>query len=916
MADNTTPTQAAPAAQNPDVMRAQQAMQSGGPAPASDTVAAPAAPAAGVHPDIQRAQSALTSMYGSTNPSPDVVRAKDALNDTTTGLMGQIQQSQDPEEIKNLYLDNEELLSPQHDQIAQAYDSALKAPLTASGVAAGVKGQVSGLGQMLGESAFDLTPMGFQTKVANYKAQGSPNPREDAMKETYGEVSLALENAGVDVDAATRKVIRSIAQEGVQKAASMASKSPLGIAESVAQFPLSLAEETARKITGTAPTPATTVQGDILHPSHFLAPETPASRFDSDLEVARTARTVAAGQGVANKGTLGDPEYAAKLGIQVDPEVAKSLAQTGELASMALVSGLKPVAAEDGSIGIVNGAGRQIAVAPSMDAAKAAIQATGKAITKTADVLQAGRAKIATAIGAPIKKLTSGAGLAKVVGLGALSESGLLDELIPKSLMATAGKVAAGGLAANVATKLGLKAVGGIGKVLSSDAGSSILGAGAHGAATGAAAMAPFAATADNRNQAAASLLTGAALGGTAGAGAAGAAKVAEGLSHMGQIGHTEIFKNVQPNPAARVAMNVPGMEAFEKAHQDTMNTLDKANPVQAALVNAQRDLLASKGIQSYTVTPTQAKSLGLPEAEGASNHTVTDSTGKPQQINFSVLNGDDIKSISHEPGHPVASYAAANMPVEWNDFLKSIPDDVRQKFIAKYTADAAGNPEVQAAMKRPGYMDQELGAEVLGHYLSDSLQEHAPLSMRQNLNRLVGTVLEKMGVLDTTIKPGTAGATKGYGIIPSNKLGDIAQSIVDKYKSNGAVGPALKTMAAAPEETAAAAAPTEAAPTSPLTPQHEAVLNGMRKVLSPKAMLRFDDIAAKVKAGQPLTPAESSLWEGVDAAAVKAGATPPTTVKTPPVKTPPVGGEPEKPPGVAPGGKALTVPQGAPGDY
>jgi len=809
-----------------------------------------------------------------------------------------------PQAIADFYVQNETVLAPHRQEITDAFTAAQKSPLNVGkgvsnaweslkGVVNGATMAATGLGLGV-ENLFhhylpQVFPATYQENSNLAQGMTPEKANELARKQTSAEAREGVELVAADTADIGRRLIKSAVQ-----------------AESTAPIVSDIGAVAQAPGTKAPPTP----EADLNVPEHFLNPKNPQDEFQSAVASSYVRNLITTGGGVLTKGTEVDPDMlASKYGVHLNSDIIDGYEQTGDLAVFAALTGPLKIVPKMGDFAIVNGAGRTVATSASESAAKAGVQAIGRGITTTADGLNKVVSTVSKAVTAPLKKLKEG-GLAGVVGLGVLKEAGALDPILKLPPVAAitqyVGPVVAGAVTTKLAATYGLKAISGAGKLLSSDLGSSVAAAGTVGAVKGAAAMAPFAMTADNKTDAFSNLLFGGVAGGTVGGMVRGGLGAADALSRMDAYNHGAILDNFSPNKSARVTLNRPGMENFEKATQDNLDALGSRSTGVAA--NTLRGVLDARGVQSYVLTPEQATANGVPDIEGAHDYNVKDSTGATQKATIWVLRGNDIKSLAHEPGHDVVNFARGLNDGSFEKLINSIPDAERQRITARYMAGAAQSPEVMANLKAdPDYMTKEIGAEVLGQYLKNGLSTKMPVGRVRSIGQFVGSMINRMGVRNSRVLPGAPGAT-AYGLIPDYNVERVAGGIVNKYLADPTVDTFLKGQATPPPATPAAPLEVKPLGTEPtVTPDHTAAIAAVGRV-NPELANALGVVADKIKNKVPLTSQEGEAWRVLDdhLAALKPkteGLTPEEVTARNELKTGQPEVKPAPPEGAQPGG-------------
>lgn len=870
------------------------------PAPVAPSAQAPPVPAQPfVAPPQDEPQTAPQSAASGAfmPPVQDDLSAKQAIGSVVDKAKGASRT-----DILDIYNQNQHILSPeQEQQMAQHYQDSLTAPVSITKVAVSAIPSATSFITSIGKAAHEVS----ENTLPLAATAGIPIPKNIESAKKLGAETLAGAESFADWAAnLVRSGVRNISQ--APDFVSAARDSAGSVQRAIASIlPQSLASKLPTLPKG-LPEPAKPA-ADIFNPSGFSKPEDAVTRLRADAALHDQTQKIASDMGYWPSVSGLDVDSLKKQGIEVSPDAVAGFSNIFGLATFEAFTGLK-IAKVGDSFEVTNGAGKVMATAGTEDAAKVFVQKTADAVGAAAKKFSQGLDKVSSVVTSPLKKLKAGG--AALIGAGA-SEAAM-HAGGAGALAHSVFPAAAGALGAKLALKGLSKGTQFAAAALGSDVGSTIAAGALKGAGAAAKFTVPLAAAQPSKQEAADMMVGNSLLGGVAGATVGTGIKVAEGLQRAGQLAHAEIWNNLETPAAKSVALNVPGLDALEAEHQKNIGQLQASDPKAAAIMNAFRATLAPKDITleehapisptvstpSYLISPEFAKSIGLPEAEGANDVTIKGSDGTSHKILAWVAGPEGVEALSHEPGHFIADYIRKADPQAAQQLLDSVPTAVKDAITNQYLQRAGNAPEIVKAAQQPGYMDNEVLAEVLGKYAEGKLQNNLPLSARQELNVTFGKVLDKLGLYRTTIAPGEAGASQAFGVLPNFSSGKLADSIVSKWMSDPTVAAALKEVhgGAGPaiekapvtkpgEVPMPTPAPTPTVPTAPtgqLTPEHEAVLKGIAKVMPGKAMERLNAIADKLRKNQSLTPEEADLWKGVDDAAIKAGAKPTTPTAAP----------------------------------
>lgn len=636
------------------------------------------------------------------------------------------------------------------------------------------------------------------------------------------------------------------------------------------------------------------MQGDFTDPANFFAVEDPHKRFFNDVEVQRQQQKIAQGNGEV-AGTFGmDAKNLAKEGIELDPEVIAGFAQVSDPTLwLPMLAGLKAARVAGAGFEIANASGQTIAKAATRNAAEKFIQDAARLVERGAGAADAALAKrTASSIAYPMAAVEVLAGHTGIPGLAAT--------------MGT--KLAARGAA---------KTIGAAAKVAGSEGAIDLAGGAMKGAATGAAFGVPFAAGIDEPADQVTMIGTGATLGALGGAGHVAGAKTFAAVLRARQLADAAFWQAGQLEPVRDFQLKTPGMESLEAEHAKTLELLKRANPNDANILNRLRAGMATGRVQpegvegvpplpvstvppveGYLMTPEFAGKLSpeLVDKEGAFNISVPDGNGGTKKIVAWVLRPKGLQSLTHEPGHFFAKYIAT--PEERAKILSAIPENFQKQFNEDYLSRSGLTEEQKAAaQKNPEYLQNELLAELFSAHLEGKKLDNVPVTLLQQTYGAINRSLERLEMVGPEITSRIGpGISRGLGVKQPLVASDVAGKIVEAWLNDPQVAAALNEIQSPPKiETAkpAEAAPVVPTVVSPVTPEHEKVLEGIKKALPGKTYQRFADIAEKLRRGETLTDTEKTLWSGIDedvkkgASASSAPQTVPAAPTAPPVIEP-----------------------------
>lgn len=585
-------------------------------------------------------------------------------------------------------------------------------------------------------------------------------------------------------------------------------------------------KEAERSVAGLVGIPDSAFGGrmnaDITRPSTFLKDVDWKQRLLDDAAIAGQHREITeAGGEVMN--LLGGKEELAAQGIKVDPEVVSQLSAIEDptLAAqfaLPLLRGLSITGDAAKGFTIANGT-KTVATAATKEAGDNFVASVGRAIAKTGKIVDS--PKTLAAIGAYAGH--AGGPVAAAI--------------------ATAGLPAAGKVAGKLITWTGETLANPKISVPVLEAGKRA----AEGAAQGALFSVPFAASGDLPEDQISTLGAGTLMG------VAGATTGhAIGNAKMQAVRGVEyaVSKAFRDAPDANPTGVTPayGTDArLDAAHAQSMAKLQQKDPATGNIINRVRNLLAGDAEVYYVPSSEFAKATGLADNAKLPEGVHLYGSGTPKIL---IREGGE-ESTFHEVGHVIASI----MPdADKTSFYDSIKENYSPEQLADFKKDYEKSlPSTAPRLTNAGVID-EVGAELISGIIRGVPLDGTPLPIRQRALSIVGRLGESLGLYST--KSPTAPTTTGLDLQISPKAAKPAQDFVSDYLAGKSQ----------PEIAAPPVIPKGFKPVSSntITPEHQSVIDSLRKSPFPKIGVQAQQIAGKISRGEGLTPKEQSLWEAV----------------------------------------------------
>jgi hypothetical protein len=518
------------------------------------------------------------------------------------------------------------------------------------------------------------------------------------------------------------------------------------------------------------------------------AAKDPKTRFFDAAARVDQQNKIAQGEGPVAEFMGTDAASVAKKGIEIDPELVQSLSNIEDPMMWAgSLSGLSATKVA-GGFNVLNKAGQVVAKSVTRQAADAFIAKTTSVVKTVADSTAKAAEKVDM-----LKTGVLG------MGVGALS----------KSAPAVAATLAAPAVVKNAAKAVS-KVAGAIGNenfygpLLDA---ASTAGKGALHAAPIGAVLSQGGDTAQERADI---------LGSTMGFGAAGAL-AGEGWNASKQAtfraAQHVVAAHFEPGSLSPVSdFKLDTNPTLEAEHQQSLDTLKQTDPYDANLLNRARAAMAANGQEAYLVSPDFAKTIGLEGKEGAFPVKID---GQPTLV--WVLNGDSVKSLTHEPGHFIDKFIAT--PEERAAIDKTtagFQDQFNQHYLSQ-----GGLTDAQRAAMTPESLQAELRAEVFSGLLDTADFKNVPPGLKKTAIGVLARTAERLGLYKGGVaEPGAANNVTRFGTKQSPLAAHVGQKVIDRWLSDpevnkalnglqGSITPeALDSMAAPEQPTAQAAEP------------------------------------------------------------------------------------------------------------
>jgi hypothetical protein len=841
------------------------------------------------------------------------------------------------------YLDNKEALSPdQYNRLVNIYKQRQESGYTGSGAGSAAKGAVSGI-EGMAKDAFSTMKEFSNSEIALDAAKlAKPGDSywdiaKKVATEKGGEALSGVENMATDMGNLVRGGIRTAINQTIPRAEIQTVANIEGHPE--------VGQDMGDAVFGPRR------NADVLDPKTMLQPTDWSLEFQRDASMQDQLGKTEQANGAYLKGLGLDPDTVSKEGITYDPAAIRTISfASNPLNYLPGLGGLKVA----GTV-IRDAAGNVIARAATEDAARAFVQkaqnavagavktttgAAGKSLNVAGNVVGVPSDVAGTFVSNALKReggrgilagigktLDSASAAVKAQGpVGAatsyltkpfsISDTvrnltlGSADDLLAMfaSHGTPVGSAILGSAIAKPILQLAGKGVAGVGelgaKAISSDAANALV----RGAGTGAAYMAPIAATQQDPQDQMQSLFSGALFG-------AGGTSLGLGLNSTGalvrragvraaQIFNSHVFKNLDSGNVEPTTLNIPGFENLEAATQKNVQSLGQG----ASKFNLLRALLNPDAAAGNTASPPKLNSQPLylltPEEMAgvdpkfANQDGVFNANIGGKNVTLVSLRNGKMPALDHEVAHSFVNQFAQTDPEGFASAVNSISPAAREQFKNSYLGRSGVqslDPQTVARISSPDYQNHELMTEIFSRYLHGEAL-NLPMTAMQRLGLSAGNLLGSIGVDGTYMaEPGTPGASASMGVVPGFQAGKAARGAIQDMVRDPQVQAALKAVRVPPRLNASAkpsaapatpapsapAAATPSAPVSPVTPAHQAVVDSLN-AWHPSLGKKYQDVLDKVNRGETLTPTEERHWRDIQDNANPAPAATPAATPTP----------------------------------